>query len=52
MALKYVGKCFKLACHKEVMPYGVSTYENVNFGAASIQPALDILKDDDDKQPV
>ena len=50
MALRYFGKCFKLDCHKEVMPYGVYTYENVNIGAASIQSALDILKDDDDKQ--
>ena len=29
------------------MPYGVYTYENDSMGACSIQPALDILKDDD-----
>ena len=34
------------------MPYDVHTYENANMGAASIQSALDILKDDDDKQHV
>ena len=32
MALAKFGKCFKLDCHKEVMPYGVYTY------------ALDILE--------
>ena len=26
------------------MPHGVYTYENVNKGACSIQPALDILE--------
>ena len=45
-----MGKCFKLGCHKEAMPYDVYTYENVNMGAASIQSALDILKGDDDTQ--
>ena len=34
------------------MPYGVCTYENVNIGAASVQSALDVLKDDEDKQHV
>ena len=38
------GKCFNLTCHKEVMPYNVYTYENVSTGAASIQVALDVLK--------
>ena len=47
MPLRDFGKCFKLYCHKEVMPYGVYTYENVTMGACSIQSALDILKDDD-----
>ena len=32
------------------MPYNAYTYENVNMGACSIQPALDILKDDDKQQ--
>ena len=36
-----------LMLHKEVMPYNVYTYENVNMGACSIQSALYILKDDD-----
>ena len=47
MALREFGRCFKLDVNKEVMPHGVYTYENVNMGAASIQSALDILKDDD-----
>ena len=49
MPLRDFGKCFKLDVNKEVMPHGVYTCENVNMGAASIQSALDILKDDDDK---
>ena len=50
MALRNCGKCFKVDCHKEeVIPYNVYTYENVNIGAASIQSALGILKDGDDK---
>ena len=40
----------KLTCHREVMPYNVYTYENVSMGAASIQSALDVLKDES-KQP-
>jgi len=32
------------------MPYNVYTYENVSMGAASIQSALDILKDEDKQQ--
>ena len=47
MALSRFGKCFNLDCHKEVMPYGVYTYENVEMGACSIQSALNILNDDD-----
>ena len=50
MALIYFGKCFKLDVSKKVMPYNVYTYENVTMGACSIQPALDILKDDDKQQ--
>ena len=50
MALGKFGKCFKLGASKEVMPYNVYTYENVNMGACSIQSALDILKDDDEQQ--
>ena len=34
------------------MHYSVYTYENVKIGAASIQSALDIIKDDDDTQHV
>ena len=50
MPLRYFGKCFKLDVSKEVMPYSVSTYENVTMGACSIQSALDILKDDGKQQ--
>ena len=50
MALSKSGKCFNLDCHKEVTPYNVYTYEDVNMGACSIQSALDILKDDDKHQ--
>ena len=50
MALREFGKCFNLDCHKEVMPYGVYTYENVEMGACRIQDAIDILKDDDKQQ--
>ena len=42
MALRELGKCFKLDVNKEVMTYGVYTYENINMGACSIQSALDI----------
>ena len=45
MPLRDLGKFFKLDVSKEVMPYNVYTYENVNMGACSIQSALDILKD-------
>ena len=50
MPLILFGKCFKLDVNKEVMPYGVYTYEHVSMGACSIQSALDILKDDDKQQ--
>ena len=50
MKLERFGKCFKLDVNKEVMSYGVYTYENVSMGACSIQSALDILKDDDKQQ--
>ena len=50
MPLRDVGKCFKLDVNKEVMPYGVYTYEIVSMGACRIQDALDILKDDDKQQ--
>ena len=49
MPLRDFGKCFKLDVNKEIMPYGVYTYENVNRGACSIQPALDMLKDAEKK---
>ena len=45
MPLRDFGKCCKLDVDKEVMPYGVYTYENVEMGACSIKSALDILKD-------
>ena len=44
-----VNAC-KLDGNKEVMPYNVYTYGNVNMGACSIQSALDILKYDDKQQ--
>ena len=47
MPLRDLGKCFKLDCHKEAMPYNNYTYENVTMGACRIQDALDILKDAD-----
>ena len=50
--LNEFGKCVKLDCHKEVMPYGVYTYEHVSLGACSIQSALDMLKDDDAKNTI
>ena len=50
MPLRDFGKCFKLDVNKEVMPYGVYTYENVNMGACRIQDALDILKNGDKEQ--
>ena len=46
MPLRDFGKCFKLDVTKEIMPYSVYTYENVNMGACSIQSASDLLKDD------
>ena len=45
MPLRDVGKYFKLDASKEVMPYNVYTYENVNMGACSIQSALCMFKD-------
>ena len=50
MALRELGKCFKLDVSKEVIPYNVYTYGNVTMGACSIQSALDILKDADKQQ--
>ena len=43
MALHEFGKCFKLDCHKEVMPYAIYTYENVSLGACRIQDVLNVL---------
>ena len=45
--LRDFGKCFKHDANKEVMPYNVYTYGNVNMGACSIQSSLDILNDGD-----
>ena len=50
MALRDFGECFKLTCHKEVMPYDIYTYENVSMGACSIQSAFDILQQEDRQQ--
>ena len=50
MPLRDFGKCFKLDVSKGVMPYNVYTYESVNMGACSFQPALDVLKYDDKQQ--
>ena len=50
LPLRDFGKCFNLGCHKEVMPYGVYTHQNVNMGACCIQDALDIRLKDEDKQ--
>ena len=49
-ALREFGECFKLDCHKEVMPYEIYTYENVSMGVCRIQDAIDVLKTEDDKQ--
>lgn len=40
MALKEFGECFQLDVPKEIMPYNIYTYENVDMGACSIQYAL------------
>ena len=50
MALREFGKCFNLGCHKEVVPYGIYTHQNVDMGVCCVQDALDILKDDDQQQ--
>ena len=50
MALREFGKCFKLDVSKEVMPYKISTYENVSMGACSIQGASYVLKKEDKQQ--
>ena len=48
LPLRGFGKCFNLGCHKEVMPYGVHTHQNVDMGACCVQDALDtVLKDED-----
>ena len=43
MALREFGGCFKLDCHKEVMPYEIYTYEHVSMGVCRIQDAIDVL---------
>ena len=43
-ALREFGECFKLDCHKEVMPYEIYTYENISIGVCCIQDAVDVLK--------
>ena len=50
MPLRDFGKCFNLDCHKEVMPYGVYTHQNVDMGACCVQDALDLRKDGDKQQ--
>ena len=49
MALREFGECFKLGCHKEVMPYEFYTYDNVSMGVCCIQDAIDVLTTEDDK---
>ena len=50
MPLRDFGKCVNPDCHKDVMPYGVYTHQNVDMGACCAQDALDIILKDDDKQ--
>ena len=50
MPLRGFGDCFKLDISKEVMPYNIHTYDNVNLGVCRIQDAIDVLKTEDDKQ--
>ena len=50
MPLSKFGKCFNLTCQKEVMPYNVYTYENVNSGYCSVKSALDVISDEKDKE--
>ena len=50
MALRELGKRFKLEVSKEGMTYNAYTYENVSMGACSIQDALDVLKQEDEHQ--
>ena len=50
MPLRDFGKHCNIDVSKQVMPYNVYTYDNVTMGAASIQSALDILKDDNNQQ--
>ena len=50
LPLRDFGKCLNLGCHKEVMPYGVYTHQNVNMGACCIQGALDIFRDEAKQQ--
>ena len=50
MALREFGKCFNLDCHKEAMPYGIYTHQNVDMGVCCVQHALDTLKYDGDQQ--
>ena len=49
MALSKFGKCSKLDCHKEVMPYEIYTYANVSMGGCCIQDALDVQTKEADK---
>ena len=50
LPLRGFGKCFNLGCHKEVMPYGVYTHQNVDMGACCVQDALDTILKDEGKQ--
>ena len=50
LPLRDFGECFNLGCHKEVMPYGVYTHQNVDTGACCVQGALDIILKDENKQ--
>ena len=50
MALRELGKCFKLPVPEEVVPYNIYMYENVKIGACSIQDVLDVLNKEDKQQ--
>ena len=47
MALGVFGGCFKLECHKIVMPCEIYTYENVSMGVCCIRDATGVLKTED-----
>ena len=51
LPLRGFSECFNLDCHKEVMPYGVYTHQNIDMCACCAQDALYItLKYEDTQQ--